>query len=183
VPSARPASFRTIGELAELVGGFCWVEGRLFELSGEWASQPEPGADPEINVYFAALSRHHGDLAARWSDRLPVRAGVNPAALVVTPDGPEDANLSLLAQATDPLARLAGLVEVVLPDLLGAYAALLAHASPVSEAPVMALLGPARLTGSGEVDRGRALIERLTGETGVTGAAADVVRNLVTAGA
>jgi hypothetical protein len=181
VPRRSPTPFRTIGRLADLVGGYCWVEGRLFQLCGEWASQAEPAADPEVSVFLAALSRHHGDLAARWSDRLPVRAGVNPAALVVAPPGPEAVNLSRLDQAASPLARLAGLVEVVLPDLLHAYGAFLESASAVSEAPVMAVLGPARLTGSWEVGRGHSLLARLTADTGVTGAAAELLRNLLKA--
>jgi hypothetical protein len=186
VPDPTPPAWRTIGQLADLVGGWCWVEGRLFELTGAWAGDPgagaepgtDPGADPEIDVFFAAASRAHAGVAAQWRDRLPVRAGVEVDGLIVPPSGPEAASLSLLEAAQGPLARLAGLVLVVLPHLVRTYGLHLAAANPASEAPVMAVLGPARRNGSAEVRRGRFLLQRVGGADGLTPEAAELVRNL-----
>ena len=37
---AGATTFRSIGELAELCGHYCWVERRLFEVTGSRASRP-----------------------------------------------------------------------------------------------------------------------------------------------
>ena len=83
--------WRGIDELARLVGAYGWVEHRIFQLTGVWASAPSEGADaapgPELRVWCAAVSRHHGEVAGRWAERLPVRAGIDPAALVVGAGG------------------------------------------------------------------------------------------------
>ena len=87
-----PRAWRGIDELAELIGAYCWVENRIFELSGAWATgastSPGGGLPPALRVWCAGLSRRHGLLAACWAERLPVRAGVDRAALVCAPPGP-----------------------------------------------------------------------------------------------
>ena len=158
-------SWRAIDELAELVGVYCWVESRIFEICGAWASGPATGddSDPALRVWCAGVSRRHGLLAARWYERLPVRAGVDAIALVTPPTG-------ALADALDALgtgARLptgvAAMVEAVLPRLQGVYAAHWNTAMPVSEAPVLEVLAAAQRAVAGEVGVGRALVEG-TGE-------------------
>ena len=98
-----------------LVGAYGWVEHRIFQLTGAWASAPSEGADaapgPELRVWCAAVSRHHGELAGRWAERLPVRAGVDPAALVVAPAGPLAGALDALAAEPDRRAAVAALVR------------------------------------------------------------------------
>jgi hypothetical protein len=163
-------SWRTIGQLAELVGAYCWVERRLFALTGEWASAPE--GEAETRLFFATASRRHAELAQRWCDRLPVRAGVERAALI-SPPAPAAAALDRLQAEPGARGRLAGLVGVVLPRLVAAYGDHLSHASPVSEGPVLAVLGPARRTGSEEIESGLALLERLSGPGGATGIGAE----------
>ena len=165
--AARPAGpiFRTIGDLAERCGSYCWLENRLFELTGSWASAPSSG-DPELRVFFAEMSARHAFLAAQWADRLPVRADVDPAALVVPPTAQAVDALDLLQAEPDLRARLRGLVEQLLPSLLGTYAGHRADASPVAEAPVRAVL---ELAGHGveqEIRRGRALVRRTSGSAG-----------------
>ncbi|HEY1650847.1 MAG TPA: hypothetical protein VGG09_03095 [Acidimicrobiales bacterium] len=171
---AEPAAgegvaWRTIDELAGLVGAYCWLEHRLFELTGTWAIAPGPGeADPgeaELGVWCAAVSRRRGDLAGRWAERLPVRAGVDVVALVAPPERPEG-----LARALDELAEagteerkvgVAGLVGTVLPWVGGVYSSDLAAASPVREASVMEVLVEARRDGSAEIRGGQSLLRRL----------------------
>jgi hypothetical protein len=165
--AARPAgpSFRTIGELAERCGSYCWIEKRLFELTGSWASAPASG-DPELRVFFAEMSTRHALLAAQWADRLPVRADVDPAALVVPPTGRAVEVLDLLAAEPDLRVRLSGLVEQFLPSLLGTYVGHRADASPVAEAPVRAVLELAGHAVEQEMRRGRALVRRTSGSSG-----------------
>jgi hypothetical protein len=148
--------WRGIDDLARRVGAYCWAEHRVFELTGRWASG---AGDPEIRVFFSVASARHAAWSAQWRDRLPVRAGVDLAALVAAP-GPGAAEAaSLLEGQEDPLLQLAGLVTVLLPGLRLAYGAHLAQASPVSEGPVIAVLGQIGWAGDTEVAQGRALLE------------------------
>lgn len=145
-----------IDELARWVGAACWAEHRVFEMTGRWASG---AGDPELRVYFSAVSAHRAALMAQWRDRLPVRAGVDVGALVAAPD-PAAADAAFLLEGQDePLLQLGGLVTVVLPRLLSAYAARLTRATPVSEGPVIAVLRQVGWSGGRELAQGRALQE------------------------
>ena len=150
----------TIGELAARVGGYCWVENYLFEVTGAWAGAAESDSpwDAEFRVFFAASSMQHADLAARWSDRLPVRAGIDRDALVLPPAGALTSHLHALDAGTG-FEKLLGLVRGYLPHLVRGYSHHLAVANPASDAPVMTVLGEARRTGSDEVGRGQALFD------------------------
>jgi hypothetical protein len=158
------AGFRTIGERAVRCGHYCWLESRLFALTGHWASAPLPdgvGAalDPEIRVRCSRISSWHGFLAGQWHDRLPVRAGVDAGALIVPPPGPA-------AEALD------------LPSLLAAYDDDFAHASPVSELPVLAVLELARARAPREIEEGRDLLGWGAAAGTEVGNAAQKVANL-----
>jgi hypothetical protein len=156
-------AWRGIDELAGLVGAYCWVENRIFELSGAWASAPAPDSgadlDPALRVWCAGVSTRHGAWAGRWAERLPVRAGVDRAALVAPPEGPLAGALAALAPAPETPDRLAVLVQTVLPRLRGVYGAHLGTASPVSEAPVLEVLVGAHRDLAWEIGSGRSLFE------------------------
>ncbi len=157
--------WRTIDELAALVGGYCWLENRIFEVVGAWATGRGAAdeQDAELRVWAAATSRRHGALVGAWAERLPVRSGVEAAALVMPPAGPEG-----VAEAFEELGStnalgvgVSALVETVLPWVGGVYGSHLASATPVSEASVMEVLVEARRRGSAESRSGRALLGRL----------------------
>jgi hypothetical protein len=163
--AAGGGAWRTIDELAALVGAYCWIEQRIFEVTGAWATGPGPVDDDtaELRVWAAATSRRHGTLAGRWADRLPARAGVEPATLVTAPSGPAG-----LAEAFGDLGAtkelavgVAALVETVLPWVGGVYGSHLATATPVSEASVMEIMVEARREASAEIRGGRTLLGRL----------------------
>jgi hypothetical protein len=170
VDDGAPAShgpWRSIEDLAALVGAYCWLEHRLFELSGRWATRPghrdgSGSALAECRVWCAASSRRHGVLAGRWAEHLPVRAGVDAAALVTAPAGPLAPALDELA-GSETIAGLGLLVQTVFPWVDGVYAAHLDRASPVNEAPVMEVLVEARHAAAGEIRGGRSLLQRLPG--------------------
>ena len=155
-------AWRTIDQLAALVGAYCWVEHRLFEVTGAWATgsgaQDDGGA--ALRVWSAATSRRHGALAGHWAERLPVRAGVDPAALVVAPSEPAGlpGAFEELASAKELVVGVSALVETVLPWVGGVYGSHLAVATPVSEASVMEVLVEARRDGSAEIRGGRTLL-------------------------
>jgi hypothetical protein len=114
----------------------------------------------ECRVWCAASSRRHGSLAGRWAEHLPVRAGVDAAALVIAPDGPLAPALEELA-ATKAVGGFGLLAETVLPWLGGVYDSHLGRASPVSEAPVREVLVEARHAAVGEIRGGQSLLQRL----------------------
>jgi hypothetical protein len=169
---ALPAGvgFRTIGELAVRCGHFCWLENQLFTLTGQWASAPatgegtgsaadtatDPATDPAIRVLWSQMSSWHGFLAGQWHDRLPVRAGVDTHALIVPPSGGVVEALELLGGVPELAVRLGGLVEPILSGLLAAYDDEAAHASLVSELPVLGVLELARCHGRQEIEAARA---------------------------
>jgi hypothetical protein len=174
------APWRSIDDLAVLVGTYCWLEHRLFELTGRWATEPgdrdraevagdvaigdgaigDVAVGAECRVWCAASSRRHGALAGRWAERLPVRAGVDAAALVRAPGGPLAPALEKLA-AEEVNRGFGLLVETVLPWVGGVYATHLSRTSPVSEAPVIEVLLEARRAAVGELRGGRSLLRRL----------------------
>jgi hypothetical protein len=162
------ATFRSIDELAELCGHYCWVERRLFELTGNRASRPEAGdagaGDAEVRVVLSEMSARHALLAAQWHDRLPVRAGVDAEAFVIPPSGRVEEALDLIASAPRLALVLSGLATQFLPRLREAYGRHLAQASPVSEAPVRAVLGWAVLSLGEEIRVAGALVHRLAGD-------------------
>ncbi len=161
--------FRSIETLGGLIGRYCWIEHRIFEMTGGWASAPNrngtslDAADAERRVWCASVSRRHGVLSARWRERLPLRAGVDRAVLVAPPPGPLSAWLEELAMAADPWGGLEGLVQGVLPGLAETYAAHLKGASAVREGPVMEVLVEARREGMRDISGGLALLQRVPG--------------------
>jgi hypothetical protein len=169
------ATFRPIGELAELCGHYCWVERRIFELTGSRASLPGSGdpetGDPEagvaeageaeVRVVLSQMSARHALFAAQWHDRLPVRAGVDAEALIVPPPGSVGEALDLIAAAPGLALVLGGLATQFLPRLRDAYGRHLALASPVNEAPVQAVLEWAVLSLGQEVRLAGPLLQRL----------------------
>jgi hypothetical protein len=164
VAEAAPGAtsgWRDIGELAELVGAYCWLEHRIFELTGAWASAPATAEDPsaagELRVWCAALSRRHGARAECWARRLPVRVGVDPHALVRAPAGPLAGALDALAAEPDGPTGAGALVETVLPCLQRVYEAHQATAAAASEGPVLEVLVRARREMAGEIRGGSAL--------------------------
>jgi hypothetical protein len=161
---ATGGGWRTIDELAALVGAYCWLEHRIFEVTGAWATVSGPGDvdDAELRVWAAATSRRHGVLAGRWAERLPVRAGVESAALVAAPAEPKG-----LAEAFEELgatkelaAGVSALTVTVLPWVGGVYGSHLLVATPVNEGSVMDVLVEARREGAAEIRGGRTLLGR-----------------------
>ncbi len=147
-------TFRTIGELAEACGHFCWVETELFEVTGRWASGDGPA---EWRLFSSITAAQHADLASRWRSRLPVRVGVDQATLIRPPEAQVSALTALGGHPID--AGLPVLLQEILPELISQYRSLLNGAAPVREAPVMALLTSAMGVHEGTIERGKKLLQ------------------------
>ena len=171
---AEPEGWRGIEVLAALVGHYAWLEDRLFEMTGRWAAAPArgggaPGASAdELRVWCAAASRRHGELAARWAQRLPVRAGVDAGALVVAPTGALADAMEALEAEAEVGDGVEVLVEILLPWVSEVYRRHAAAALPVSEASVLEVLTEARRAVEGEIRGGRSLPGRSRAEPNLT---------------
>jgi len=163
-------------QAAGLVGAYCAIERRLFELTGSSATGPEMA--PDVQVYLDALSAEHAWHAELWADRLPVVSGIDAQALVVIP-APAREVLDEVATG-GPVETLAGLFRVVLPRLIVSYAHHQAAASSASEPPTLRAL---RLILRDEVEAlvaGEALVQRLLGTSEAVAAAGRTVIGLET---
>lgn len=149
---AGPAGL-TLQDQARLVGGYQWVERRLFEVLGAWVGS-EPVA--EAQMLYDVYSQQHAWHAELLAERLPVLDSLDPATLTVPPDAEVDRALGLLAgtvpgqgdgaggeaaprvmaPAGGTLLRLVGLGRVVLPRLVAGYNLHLRRLSSVADAPV-----------------------------------------------
>ena len=117
-----------------------------------------------MRVVLSQMSARHGFFAAQWRDRLPVRAGVDAEAFVVPPPGPFGRALDLIESEPGLAHALGGLATQVLPRLVERYDRHLAQASPVSEAPVRAVLEWAALSTGREIRVAGLLLRRLAPE-------------------
>ncbi len=160
---AGPRAWRGIDDLAGLVGAYCWVENRIFEVSGAWATDGgddhEGGLAPALRVWCAGVSRRHGLLAARWAERLPVRAGVDRAALMRAPAGPLAGALGAMAATPDARVGVETLVQSVFPRLRAVYGLHRRTSSPVTEGSVLEVLAAAQQDLTAEISSGRGLLQ------------------------
>jgi len=161
-------------QAASLLGAYCAIERRLFELTGSAAGDPE--ALSEAAVLLSSLSAEHAWHAELWADRLPMLSGLDSAGLVVLP--PElDAVFDDLASA-GALEQLSGLFRVVLPRLVSSYARHEALASPAAEAPTRRTLRLVLRDETEEWARGESLVEALLTTPQAVEAAAEAVIKL-----
>jgi hypothetical protein len=161
---------------AGLVGAYCAIERRLFELTGSSATGPEMA--PDTQVYLDSLSAEHAWHAELWADRLPVVSGIDAQALVVIP-APAREVLDEVATGGQ-VETLAGLFRVVLPRLIVSYSHHETAASSASEPPTLRAL---RLILRDEVEAlvaGEALVQRLLDTPEAVAAAGRTVIRLET---
>ncbi|HXQ18673.1 MAG TPA: hypothetical protein VN781_03500 [Acidimicrobiales bacterium] len=170
-PSDAHRTALELGQAAALLGAYCFIERRLFELTGAWSVEVEP---PRLQVHLDQVSQQHAWHAALWAERLPVLAGVEPASLIA-PLGPSlGPVLDALASAPSAPERLAGLYRCVLPRLLSTYGRHLRRAVPATDAPVVRALRLVRTDELAAWQAGEALLQSLidTAETAAVAAAA-----------
>ena len=148
----------TLGQAAERLGAYRWVEQRLFELTGAWAAE---ATSPDVRIHLDVVSGQHAWHTQLWGDRLPVLDGADHDALT-RPAGPVlGPLLDQLARRRGTLARLAGLYRVVVPRLIVTYDRHLGRATAAADGPAVRAL---RLVRRDEVEAwqaGEALLEQL----------------------
>ena len=160
---------------AELLGAYCFVERRLFELTGAWSVDADP---PRVAVHLDQVSQQHAWHAELWAERLPVLAGIEPASLIRPLGATLGPVLDALAVADTPVERLAGLYRCVLPRLLTSYGRHLRRAVPATDAPVMRALRLVRTDELASWQVGEAQLEALIDTVGGAELAAATVGRL-----
>ncbi|HXW39480.1 MAG TPA: hypothetical protein VEJ44_07280 [Acidimicrobiales bacterium] len=146
-------------QAAGLLGAYCAVERRLFEVTGSMAT--DASLPPEHQLFLDAMSKQHAWHAELWADRLPVTPAIDAAALVVLPPAVGEV-LGAVSERRQP-EGLVGLFRVVLPRLVVSYSRHASVVSPVADAPTARAL---RLVVRDEVEElvgGESLVERLLG--------------------
>lgn len=130
----------SLAESAATCGAHCWIERRLFEVLGAWASD---AASPAATLCFDRSSLHAAWRAEQWWQRLPVLAGVDPEDQVRAPTGWE----TLLGAAghdapdADDVERLAIWARTGFPRLLRRYRDHAERATPSADGPSLRTLG------------------------------------------
>jgi hypothetical protein len=125
-------------DAARVIGGYAWIEERLFEILGAWVpSVPEP----EVKLRLAADSHHHAWHASLWRARLPELREFEPEQFVAPPGRSVEAFVIGLQSSPTTVEKLAGAYRVLLPRLVAAYQRHLARASAVTDGPTIRALG------------------------------------------
>ena len=124
-----------IRETARRLARHRYVERRLFEVVGAWATDAD---EAEVVALLTAQAHHHAWHASLWEERLPVLHD-QPSEELVPPVGLVTL-LDAVAAPAELLERLVGLVRVVLPELLAGYQADVDAAVPVADGPMVRAL-------------------------------------------
>lgn len=130
----------TLGQQAQRVGQYAWVELQLFEILGGWVQQV-----PELDVklQLGTQSYHHAWHAELWRKRLPELADVNPDDLVVPANPALATFFDALRQADGgdkTVEKLVGVYRVTIPRVVAAYSAHLDRTTKVADAPTIRVL-------------------------------------------
>ncbi len=130
-----------IVERARYIRAFAWIEQRLFEVVGGWASRE---TDAMLKVLFDTESRVHGWNSLLWKDEMPPEGSLRAEQVLSS----EDLNIlvapgfvtvldSIEANGRDvgvvSYAHLGILCRVILPRLLLTYRIHMASLSPVTD--------------------------------------------------
>ncbi|HTX64111.1 MAG TPA: hypothetical protein VMD28_10750 [Acidimicrobiales bacterium] len=173
----------TLQNAAVLLGAYCWVERRLFELTGSWASAPGLGDGARLFLFEA--SGQHAWHAELWEARLPVLAGVDREGLA-RPLGPAvETLLEGLApgsvggdRETAGRRFLVGLARVVLPLLIVSYRRFGRLLVPVADGPAIRTLRLVAQDVEGELRVAEAVVDALLDGPEVAQEAAEWTRAL-----
>jgi hypothetical protein len=143
----------TLLDSARIIGGYRWIEARLFEVLGSWVTTETVD---DARLLFDVQSQLHAWHSELWAERLPSVEGVtDPDSVTVAPNEGVEELVSELGGSHDgefgsgTLVRLVGLARVVLPRLLSGYLRHQRLAVPASDAPVVRAL---RLTIVDEIE-------------------------------
>jgi hypothetical protein len=131
-----PGAF-TVEETARRVGGYKWVEMRLFEALGGWVATV-----PELDVKMR-LGTHcykHAWHSELWHKRLPELREMNPERLTAPANDEMVTFMTAVAEpeaADQTIEKLVGVYRVLIPHKVAAYTYHLNNTSTITDAPTI----------------------------------------------
>ncbi len=129
-----------IHDTARRMSHYRWMEERLFEVMGAWATAvPEPA----VKRYLATQCHRHSWHASLWQERLPVLSGVAVDEPMPMPDASLITFIEALASPVGPdttIEKLAGACRVLLPRLVAAYQTHLVSTDQLIDGPTHRVL-------------------------------------------
>jgi hypothetical protein len=150
-------------DTARIVGGYVWLEERLFETLGGWVPSI---AEAEAKLHLDADSHHHAWHASLWRERLPALAEF-PAEQFVAPASPAmEALVAALRASAGTIERLVGAYRVLLPRQVGMYQHHRERASAITDGPVIRALDLVLAEELNDWRRGEHLLQGLLGDAG-----------------
>lgn len=167
-----------IEETARQLGHYRWIEMRLFEVLGGWATDvPET----DVKLLLAEQAHHHAWHAELFGDRLPGLPDRTVDDLTVAPTAELAGFVEALERPDSTLERLVGVFRVLVPHKIAAYSAHLERSSSVADAPVVRALELSRRDEVEDWQEGERLIQGLLDSAGAVRRAADHQAELETA--
>jgi hypothetical protein len=148
LPGAQTSS--SLVQQARVLGGYVWVEKRLFEILGAWVTDE---TTPELRLVFDAGSLEHAWHSELFAERLPALEFLGADGTPGAPSPEVGGFFDALGEAQTPATRLAGLGRVVLPRLVTGYWSHLGRSALVADAAVVRAL---RLVLRDEIEAWRA---------------------------
>jgi hypothetical protein len=130
------------------LGGYAWVEQRLFEVLGGLV---RTGGSPRVAMVALAHASHHAWHAELWRARIPILAHLAVGSLVVPPSAE-------VADALEGPGESSMVYRVVLPGLVEVYARHLDRARPVADGPVIRALELVLADERRDLSEGQALL-------------------------
>ncbi|MDQ1392072.1 MAG: hypothetical protein QOF30_1049 [Acidimicrobiaceae bacterium] len=147
-----------LADAARVVGGYAWLEERLFETLGVWV-QAVP--EPEVKLRLAADSHHHAWHASLWRERLPALRELEAEQFVAASGPTVESFLAGLRSSATTIDKLVGVYRVLLPRLVATYQRHLEGGSAVTEGPTIRALRLVLADDLADWRDGELLIQRL----------------------
>jgi hypothetical protein len=150
LPLPNAQTSLSLVQQARLLGGYVWVERRLFEILGGWVTDE---TTPELRLAFDAGSLEHAWHSELFAERLPTLDLLGANGTSDAPSPEVGGFFDAMGETQTSAARLAGLGRVVLPRLVTGYWSHLGRSALVADAAVVRAL---RLVLRDEIEAWRA---------------------------
>ncbi len=124
-------------ESARMMATVRWVEHRLFEILGRFATDE---ADPVVATMFGTHGHQHAWHAELWRDRIPAIPGVDVVAVPMAPGEATASAFDTVATTTGTAERLAAVYRLLLPRLMSLYERWRAELDPRLDGPTVRVL-------------------------------------------
>lgn len=124
----------SLEEAGRVIGGYRWLEHRLFELTGKLSAEIE---DDAARLYLSVVSGQHAWHEELWQNHLPVVKNLDPDTFTQPSSDGIEAAITLLEHKNSCVERLAAIYRVVLPHMIVGYERHLAICNEVVDAPIM----------------------------------------------